>query len=318
MPIVKASGLALDEWLRIILSPDDTRKIVLYPDFCFPTNTLRDEYLKNITSRSRTEIKNLIRAFLMPTGTLGADYDQVSRAIDQDAEKAMDVEHLRRTIRGDPPWEGITWVLDLLHRPRMALQVLEGYLAAHFWWLPDWRMQGLFDAMRLIRAAFLEPLQPRDELLAISPREFEYMIALLFKRMHFDVVLTQQTVDGGFDVLLKCTSAGNSETSIVECKRYVPNVPVKDIRSLLGVVERDHLTRGLLVTTARFTRAARKESEKTNRIELVDFEKLCGLFNEHFGRDWLGDIDVLLTTAHREFDKNKEPKPERVPTTRHT
>jgi len=300
--LIKACDLPLDEWLRLMLAPDDSRDFCLYPDYCFPSNEHLDAYLTDIKNRDRQEVKALIRAFLMQTGCLGSDYDGIMFMINAYPTQAIESERVRRALRGEPVWEGITWILDLLHRPRMAIQVIQAYLAAHFWFLPDWRISGLFDAMTLIRSAYLEPIHPRDELLSLEPRDFEFLVALLFQRMEFEVEVTKQTTDGGFDVRLQKCIAGNSELSIVECKRYSKNVSVKEIRALLGVVERDGLTRGLLITTGGFTRTARFEATQTNRIELIDFQKLCMLLNEHFSSDWTKNIDRIISNARRQFD----------------
>src|SRR5262249_39598166 len=45
-----------------------------------------------------------------------------------------------------PPWEGVTWILDLLpNNPRAAIHTLEAYFEAHGLLLPDGRINGLFD-----------------------------------------------------------------------------------------------------------------------------------------------------------------------------
>lgn len=240
----------------------------------------------------------------MQTGCLGGDFDGMMAGIHINPDAALNSERFRRSATGGPVWEGITWILDLLHRPRMAIQVIQGYLAAHFWSLPDWRINGLFDAIRIIRAAYLEPIPPRDELLSLPPRDFEFLVAHLFQRMHFEVNVTQPTADGGFDVRLRRDATGTVESSIVECKRYSQNVPVKELRALLGVVERDGLTRGILVTTAGFTRTARSEATHTNRIELIDFPKLSTLLNEQCGHDWPENIDRLVSDAHRDLGEH--------------
>jgi restriction system protein len=226
----------------------------------------------------------------------------LSSAIRRDPAEALKCEQVRRVFRGEPVWEGITWVLDLLHRPRMAIEVIRAYLTAHFWRMPDWRVSGLLDAMNLIRATYLEPVHPREELLSIAPRDFEFVVAELFRRMDYQVSVTQQCCDGGFDLRLNKNDAGRIETSIVECKRYTKNVPVKEMRSLLGVVERDGFTRGLIVTTAGFTHTTRLEASKTHRIELIDFTALCILLNEHFGLEWPSDIDRILSKARLKFE----------------
>lgn len=305
-PIADAKELSLESWLKIILMPEEDRTQSLYPDYCFPSTEHRDLYLAKIKTRDPREVRNLIRAFLMKTGCLGGDFDGIMAGLQSNLNTALKSERVRRAATGGPVWEGITWVLDLLHRPRMAVQVIQGYLAAHFWSLPDWRINGLFDAIRVIKAAYLEPLPPRDELLSVSPRDFEILVAHLFERMHFEVSVTQQTADGGFDVRLHRDATGTVESSVVECKRYRRNVPVKEIRALLGVVERDGLTRGLLVTTAGFTRAARSEASLSNRIELIDFPNLCSLLNAQFGHKWTEDIDRIVISARRQLEKRPD------------
>jgi hypothetical protein len=49
------------------------------------------------------------------------------------------------------------------------------------------------------------------------------------------------------------------------------------------------------------TRTTKTEATQTHRIELIDFPALCALMNEHFGRDWLTDIDCITSHARREF-----------------
>jgi restriction system protein len=95
---------------------------------------------------------------------------------------------------------------------------------------------------------------------------------------------------------------GKAEISIVECKRYTDNVGVKELRALMGVVSRERATRGLLVTTSSFTRSVRSEAKETNQIELIDYEALCGLLNEHFGTDWLLNIDSIVSRAQRQYE----------------
>ncbi len=295
--------LALEEWVTLMVLPASSRPVRLFPDHCFPSDRHRDDYLNKVREREPSEVRTLIRNFLMPSCTLGGDIDRIGRFLKEDRDAALEIEQVQRALRGELPWEGITWVLDLLHRPRMAIDVIDGYLAAHFWWMPDWRIDGLFDAMRLIRTAYLHPIHPRDELLAIASRDFELVIGLLFERRGFEVKVTQKTRDGGYDVRLNREAAGSAESSVVECKRYRKTVGVKEVRALLGVVERDGATRGLLVTTGSFTHTARTEASQSNRIELVDYDALCVLFNENFGPDWPREIDVIVSNAQRVLER---------------
>jgi restriction system protein len=234
--IVMGKDLTLDEWLRLMMVPKESRKVYLLPYYSFPSTAHMEEYLATIQSRDPEEVKSLIRSFLMPTGTLGGDYDRIKYFIEKDFDAALKIEQVRRGLREEPIWEGITWVLDLLHRPRMAIDVIQAYIVTHFWWLPDGRFDGLLHAMRLIRAAYIDPIHPRDELLAISPRNFELFIGLLFKHMGYGVSITQSSKDGGFDIRLQKDSTGKSELSIVECKRHTNNVGVKEVRALMSTV----------------------------------------------------------------------------------
>lgn len=299
--IIFGKDLTLDEWLHLISIPKENSEFHVFPDFCFPTDELKDEYISQIKDRDPEEVRSLIRAFLIPSGVLGSDFDRISSFLDQNVEEALKIEQVRRMIRDEPIWEGITWVLDLLHRPRMAIEVIRSYLAAHFWWLPDGRATGFFHAMNLIRAAYLEPIHPRDELLLITPRDFELVVGLLFENRKYDVKITKSVHDGGYDVRLSRDTPAQAELSVVECKRYTKNVGVKEVRSLLGVVERENATRGLLITTSSFTRPANSEARLTNRIELIDYDSLCSLFNESFGPNWLAEIDGIVSQAQRQF-----------------
>lgn len=304
--IVMGKDMTLDEWLSLMSVPVESREVNLLPDHCFPTTAHMDEYLANIQNRDPEEIKSLIRSFLMSSGSLGGDYERIKYFLNKDCDATLKIEQVKRCFREEPIWEGITWILDLLHRPRMAIDVIHAYLVTHFWWLPDGRISGLTHAMNLIRAAYIDPIHPRDELLSISPRNFELLIGLLFKHMGYGVIITQSSRNGGYDVRLKNNSTAKSELSIVECKRYTDNVGVKEVRALMGVVSRERATRGLLVTISSFTRGARSEAKETNRIELIDYKALCGLFNEHFGPDWLLKIDSIVSRAQRQYERKRK------------
>ena len=53
------------------------------------------------------------------------------------------------------PWEGVTWVLDLLpEAPRKALHVIDAYLDVHAGLMPDGRLMGMSDARAIIRAKY--------------------------------------------------------------------------------------------------------------------------------------------------------------------
>jgi len=101
--------------------------------------------------------------------------------------------------------------------------------------------------------------QNPDTLYTMDPRDFEKMIAFLFQKNGFEVALTSQTRDGGFDVFAVHKVLGISFKWLIECKRYAfgRNVSVDVARKLLGVLVSEQTNRGLIITTSDFTPDAR-------------------------------------------------------------
>lgn len=117
----------------------------------------------------------------------------------------------------------------------------------------------------------------------IDPRQFEQIMAAVFRNRGFDVTLTRPTRDGGFDLmLLKRTDIGAGMT-LVECKRYAEHrkVGVDVVRGLYGVVEEKRATGGLIATTSSFTSDAIAERDRLKyRMELADMNRLKELLRE--------------------------------------
>lgn len=97
------------------------------------------------------------------------------------------------------------------------------------------------------------------DLAKISPREFETLIADLFRGLGYEVELTAQTRDGGYDVVA-VRRAETTTRSLIECKRYAVDrkVGVGVVRNLLGVVHSTRSTKGIVATTATFSRDAKQ------------------------------------------------------------
>jgi len=118
-----------------------------------------------------------------------------------------------------------------------------------------------------------------------SSRDFEKLIAELLRLNGFDVELTPETRDGGFDILaIRHENFFGKLKFIVECKKYAQDRPVtiEPVRSLLGVAHSYRAHKALLVTTSRFTKDAQTfATENSTHIELRDYIAL---------RDWLGQL----------------------------
>ena len=179
-------------------------------------------------------------------------------------------------------------------RPKLALDVLQAYLVAHFGFLPDGRIDGLLDAMALIRAKFIET--PKSSLLlSLDPYQFEVLIQALYEMMGYTTSLTQTTYDRGRDVIAEKEHAGEREKSLIQCRRTERNVGVKEVRALLGVVSNEKANKGVFVSTSEFTPKAKELANENPRLELIGNKDLQVLLNKYFGSKWPKDVDFIIS-----------------------
>ena len=135
--------------------------------------------------------------------------------------------------------------------------------------------------IRAVSDELIRRLAATPELLyELSPRTFEELMAGLFERQGFDVTLTKQTHDGGYDLYLVQHTAAGRVLTLADMKRYRPDrkVGVGVVRELYGTVEMEHASAGLLATTSFFTAGAREFQQKLPfRLELKDYFDLVSL-----------------------------------------
>jgi len=137
----------------------------------------------------------------------------------------------------------------------------------------------------------------------LDPRKFEELVADVYLNMGYHVRLTQQTKDGGLDMVL--LEGGSGEQIIVECKRYSRSrkVGIDVVRNFIGakfLYEVDNgPVKGLkIVTSGHFSSQAIADSQKvTNHygsfeIELVDADRLMKNI-EVYNND-LPPLDIAL------------------------
>jgi restriction system protein len=137
----------------------------------------------------------------------------------------------------------------------------------------------------------VDRVNPRDTLLALDPRDFEYLIAAAYHGLGYDVRLTPRSSDGGLDVEIRRPEAGRAEASYAECKRYEGSVGVITLRALMGVVAIKNAARGILVTSGTITRAARDFAKATSQLDVVEYPSLNRLLNTAFGPEWPLQLD---------------------------
>lgn len=94
----------------------------------------------------------------------------------------------------------------------------------------------------------------------MDPRKFEELVAELFARGGWQVTLTPQTRDGGFDLYAVRKSGLGSLLYLVECKRLNPpsKVGIQVVQRLHGVVSSKKATAGVVVTTTDYSLDAKK------------------------------------------------------------
>jgi restriction system protein len=110
------------------------------------------------------------------------------------------------------------------------------------------------DFRRLIRAVSLKP----QEMLELDSRQFEELVAEIWRKLGYDTELTTRTKDGGRDIIAVRKIEANVRF-LIECKRYHPTnkVGVELVRALYGVRMHEKATKGILATTSTFTRGAK-------------------------------------------------------------
>lgn len=312
---INPSKLSLDEWIKVTLENIDEFQFI---DCRFPTEKHLNQYLRNIDKRKHSEIKMLLRKFLIHSNSLGCDETMLSYLDHQmhNDKKAFDkslrYEHIKRLFlwshnkeKGVPPWEGITWIIDLLpNHPNAALETLHSYFLAHCMWMPDGRIEGLFDACAIIRAKYIglptNQTSKIDILKNLSPRDFEHLIERTFNASGYQTKLTKAKCDGGKDVIAVKRDLGKNERILIECKLYKDKIGVNYIRAILGVVSDEKANKGILITSGTFTKGAINFAKNNPRIELINGGQAIVLMNQYLGTEWPIRIERIIADSMRE------------------
>jgi len=129
-------------------------------------------------------------------------------------------------------------------------------------WLIGFRSSGLWGALSL-----------RD-IQSMDPFAFEeYVAQRLFARQGYKVLNTQDSKDGGVDILV---TDPDGYDAIVQCKRYRGTVGSPTVRELYGTMIHSGVTRAFLVTSSTISDDARKWA-MGKPITLIDGERLVAL-----------------------------------------
>lgn len=112
--------------------------------------------------------------------------------------------------------------------------------------------------------------QKVDNLLELSPREFEEYIGELFSNMGYTVEVTQYSNDKGLDIIMYKDDIKYG----VQCKRYKGTVGSPEIQTFIGALSHANADKGFFVTTGMFSFEAEKMAvqhpiQLVNRIDLA-------------------------------------------------
>ncbi|MGE0419198.1 MAG: restriction endonuclease [Acetobacteraceae bacterium] len=125
-------------------------------------------------------------------------------------------------------------------------------------------------------------LDHRTNLMELSPTEFEGLITNLFAAMGLDTRQTQPSRDGGVDCIAFDARPIFGGKVVIQAKRYKNTVGVSAVRDLFGTVQNEGASKGILVTTSGYGKAA-FEFAQGKPLELLDGGNLLHLLSEHAG-----------------------------------
>jgi restriction system protein len=127
--------------------------------------------------------------------------------------------------------------------------------------------------------------QPNDIHL-LSGRQFEELVASLMQDMGWEVHLTQQTRDGGRDILAYLQTEIGRLLCLVEAKRYRPDRPigVELVRALYGVLSHEQANSAMLVTTSHFTKDAKEfQAKHVYQLALREYQDVMTWIKKYRG-----------------------------------
>ncbi len=128
----------------------------------------------------------------------------------------------------------------------------------------------------------LSQLDSRPNLMDLTPSEFEALITNLFEKMGLETRLTQASRDGGVDCVAYDQRPILGGKVVIQAKRYKHTVGVSAVRDLYGTVQNEGASKGILVTTSGYGKAA-FDFIKGKPLELLSGSNLLALLADHAG-----------------------------------
>jgi restriction system protein len=116
----------------------------------------------------------------------------------------------------------------------------------------------------------------------LTPGEFESLITNLFQNMGLETKLTQASRDGGVDCVAFDARPILGGKVVIQAKRYKNTVGVSAVRDLFGTMHNEGASKGILVTTSGYGKAA-YQFANGKPLELIEGSGLLYLLEQHAG-----------------------------------
>lgn len=141
---------------------------------------------------------------------------------------------------------------------------------------------SMVDSRFIEETDVLSSLDQRPNLMELTPSEFESLITNLFEKMGLETKLTQASRDGGVDCVAYDPRPILGGKVVIQAKRYKNTVGVSAVRDLFGTMHNEGASKGILVTTSGYGKAAFQFAEG-KPLELLSGSNLLYLLAEHAG-----------------------------------
>lgn len=257
--------------------------------------------LNNIADYSDETVLNILRC-LLHSYCLPMDKDnakmyknpEILKFFNESKIPVNKSEYFHRLINDYEPWEGLTWIVQLIRRsPMDAIKALSLYMTAECDTMPDYRLIGIGQCIDIIEAKFIKNCTNKEiTLLNLQPRDFEILIYNLYRSMGYNSILTPATRDGGKDVIAEKDKGDGGEKLYIECKRYKTTaLKPETVNAFFGVVMKDQdVSRGIIFTTVKVNGSLK---DLHPRISVLDVDEVIILLNSYLGYDWNERISFL-------------------------
>lgn len=121
----------------------------------------------------------------------------------------------------------------------------------------------------------------------LTSRQYEEIIAELFRDMGHEVTLTQATRDGGSDIIVSMKNEIGDFLCLVDAKKYRADrkIGVSMVRTLQGTLTDSPATSAMLVTTSSYSRDARAMQERHKyKLSLRDYTDVATWIQKYGSR----------------------------------